>query len=422
MINSLRVPAALVLALLLAACAEKNVQPPAELTEYEASADIDRVWTHSVSGNAPRLRLGLGLAAAGDVVFTASYNGEVVALDRATGKRLWRRDTKLKLTGGPGAGDGLVVVGSAQGDIVALDAATGEQKWSIRINSEILSAPAIGGTAVLVRAGDGRLVALRAADGTQIWSAEEEVPRLSLRGTARPLVSGGLAVAGFDNGRVLALELLTGNTVWELNIAPPAGRSELDRLVDIDTALQAMDENIYVVTYQGKAASIDREVGQTLWTRDVSSYSGLALDEGGFYVTSADGAVIKIDRRTGAELWRQEALSRRRLSPPAVVGALVAVADLQGYVHFLHPSNGQLAARVRPLGTRVSAPPVVSGDLLLMTDADGKIAALRVAAVRAATAGMATGGSASSDSGSSRSTSGGRGTLDEPAHRRRPGN
>jgi outer membrane protein assembly factor BamB len=406
MIN-VRVPVAVVVALLLAACAKKNVQPPAELTEYQTSADIERVWTYSVPGNEPRLRLGLGIAAEGDAVFAASYNGEVVALDRATGRRLWRTDTRLKLTGGPGAGDGLVVVGAAQGDIVALDAATGTQKWTTRINSEILAAPAIGGATVLVRAGDGRLVALRAADGSQLWSAEEDVPRLSLRGTARPLVSGELAVAGFDNGRVLALELATGDTVWELNIAPPVGRSELDRLVDIDTALQVMEDSIYVVTYQGKAASIDREAGQTLWTRDISSYSGLALDDGGLYVTSADGAVIKIDRRTGVELWRQEALSRRRLSPPAVVGSLVAVADLQGYVHFLHPSNGELAARVHPLGTRVSALPVVSGDLLLMTDADGKIAALRVTAVGEAAQGIVTGGG---------------GSGGEPTHRRRPGN
>jgi outer membrane protein assembly factor BamB len=396
-----------VVALLLAACAKKNAQPPAELTEYQTSADIERVWTYSVPGNEPRLRLGLGIAAEGDAVFAASYNGEVVALDRATGRRLWRTDTRLKLTGGPGAGDGLVVVGAAQGDIVALDAATGTQKWTTRINSEILAAPAIGGATVLVRAGDGRLVALRAADGSQLWSAEEDVPRLSLRGTARPLVSGELAVAGFDNGRVLALELASGDTVWELNIAPPVGRSELDRLVDIDTALQVMEDSIYVVTYQGKAASIDREAGQTLWTRDISSYSGLALDDGGLYVTSADGAVIKIDRRTGVELWRQEALSRRRLSPPAVVGSLVAVADLQGYVHFLHPSNGELAARVHPLGTRVSALPVVSGDLLLMTDADGKIAALRVTAVGEAAQGIVTGGG---------------GSGGEPTHRRRPGN
>jgi outer membrane protein assembly factor BamB len=258
-----RVPAAIVLAVLHAACTDKNVQPPAELTEFQASADIERVWTYSLPGNAPRLRLGLGLAAEGDAVFAASYDGEVVALDRATGRRLWRHDTKLKLTGGPGAGEGLVVVGAGSGDIVALDAATGSVKWTTFINSEILSAPAIGGATVLVRAGDGRLVALRTADGSQIWSAEEEVPRLSLRGTARPLVAGELAIAGFDNGRVLGLTLATGDTVWELNVAPPVGRSELDRLVDIDTALRAMEDNIYVVTYQGKVASIDRESGQS---------------------------------------------------------------------------------------------------------------------------------------------------------------
>ena len=130
----------------------------------------------------------------------------------------------------PGAGDGLVVAGASHGDIVALDAATGEQKWKTRINSEILSAPAIGKGVVLVRAVDGRVVALRATDGSEIWSAEQQVPRLSLRGTANPLIVGDMAMSGFDNGRVLALTLADGGPVWDVSVAPPSGRSEIDRL------------------------------------------------------------------------------------------------------------------------------------------------------------------------------------------------
>src|SRR5690606_31347950 len=258
---------------------------------------------------------------------------------------------------------------------------TGEIRWRTRINSEVLSAPHIANDTVLLRLVDGRLVALRAADGTQMWSVEEEVPRLSLRGTARPLIVGNLAVSGFDNGRVLAAQLSDGATVWEINVAPPTGRSELERLVDIDTAIHALGDSIYVVTYQGRAASLDRATGDVNWTRDMSSYSGLAIDDEAVYVSTAEGAVVRLNRANGVEIWRQEALSRRRLSAPAVLGPLVAVADLAGYVHFLDRSNGALAARVHPLSARVITPPVVSGDILVMMDVEGNIAALRIAAV-----------------------------------------
>lgn len=380
--------APLAVAALLAACSSsKNTQEPAELTEFRSTADIERAWGAKLPDANARLRLGLGVAVEGDVVFAAGHGGDVMAFNRADGKRLWRTNTDLKLTAGPGVGENLVVVGSNSGDLVALDAATGEQRWKTRINSEILSAPAIAQSAVVLRTVDGRLAALSASDGSQMWVAEEEVPRLSLRGTSRPLITGEMALAGFDNGRVLAMQLADGATMWEMTVAPPTGRSELERLVDIDTALKAMGSNIYVVTYQGRAASLDRETGETLWTRDLSSNSGLAVDDDGVYVSTADGAVVKIGRTSGIETWRQEALSRRRLSPPALLGPLVAVADLQGYVHFLDKDTGALAARIRPLKARVTAQPVVSGDTLVMMDVEGNIAALRIKATGDAASG-----------------------------------
>jgi outer membrane protein assembly factor BamB len=366
------------LSLLIGCSSKKPEEQPAELSDFRSTAKIQRVWTASVGDGAPKLRLGLTVATDGKAVFAADHDGDVVALNLANGKRLWQTKTRLPLTGGPGVGDGLVVAGASHGDIVALDAATGAQKWKTHINSEILAAPAIGNGVVLMRTVDGRVAALRVADGTQIWSAEQSVPRLTLRGTARPIVAGDLAVSGFDNGRVAALALADGASVWEASIAPPAGRTELERMVDIDSAVKAVDNDIYVVTFQGKAARIDRETGQVQWSRDISSYAGLDTDEDGFYVTTAEGTLVKIGRRTGIELWKQEVLTRRRLSPPAVIGNLVATADLDGYVHFFDASNGELAARIHAVGDRVRAAPLVSGGFLIVMDDEGKVAALRV--------------------------------------------
>lgn len=368
----------------LAACNKSDKSSrPAELVPITSTAKIDRVWSASVGSGAPKLRLGLGIATWGEAVFAASYEGQVVALRRDTGKRIWSTQTKLRLTGGPGAGEGLVVAGASHGDIVALDAATGELRWKTRINSEILTTPAVGGGFVLVRAGDGRVVALRVADGSEAWSAEQQVPRLSLRGNSRPAVAGNLAIAGFDNGRVLALQLSDGATVWDAAVSPPAGRTELERLNDLDAAVIIEGRELFAVTYQGRAVRMSLETGGVLWARDVSSYSGFGLDGDGVYVSTADGTLVKLARASGTEQWKNESLANRRLSAPAVLGDLVAVGDLEGYLHFFDRGTGEPAARLHALGARVSAPPVVADGLLIAIDTEGHVVALRAAAAPA---------------------------------------
>jgi outer membrane protein assembly factor BamB len=380
----LRVAALVVLAATVAACSKnKRADKPAELVSFQSSARIQRVWSANVGSSAPKLRLGLSLAAAGDALFVANHNGEVFAFNQANGRRLWRTATKLPLSGGPGAGEGLVVAGASHGDIIALDAATGAVKWKSFVNSEILAAPVIARQTVVVRLVDGRVVALRTDDGKQIWSAEEQVPRLSLRGTSRPTIANNLVLSGFDNGRVLALQLSDGGTVWDAAVSPPSGRTELERVNDIDTQILVQGNDVYAVAFQGKTARIDIETGQVVWTRDISSYSGLVPDADSLYVTSTDGAVQKVGNRNGVEAWKQEALRNRRLSPPAVLGDFVAVADFQGYVHFFDRETGALAGRTHPLSARVSAEPVVSGDTLFMLDAEGHVAALRATRVAA---------------------------------------
>jgi outer membrane protein assembly factor BamB len=367
---------------LAAACNSSNKKPeaPAKLEDFKPTAQVRKVWTASVGGGEPKLRLGLGVALEGERVFAAGYNGNIAAFDVTTGKRLWVTDTKLPLTGGPGAGAGLVVAGARFGELVALESATGARKWLSRINSEILSAPLVTAQHVLVRTVDGRVSSFSIADGKLEWSAEQQVPRLSLRGAGVPAVTAEAVIAGFDNGRIMALQQRNGDTIWEVTVAPPSGRSELDRLVDIDSAVQTIGNDIYAVTFQGKVARIDLETGQVQWSRDMSSYAGIALDEDGLYVTSSQGSVVKIGRRTGIEMWKVDSLHNRRLSPPGVVGNLVAAADLKGIVHFLDAATGTLAARVSTSGDRVTAAPVVSGDTIVFMDTNGKVSALRVTA------------------------------------------
>jgi outer membrane protein assembly factor BamB len=200
---------------------------------------------------------------------------------------------------------------------------------------------------------------------------------LSLRGTATPVVAKEVAISGFDNGKVMAVSLNSGDTVWDTALASPHGRTELDRLVDIDSAVRAVGDNVFAVGFQGRSAMIALDSGQIWWSHDMSSYRGLAVDDENLYVTQSDGIVVALRQRDGSELWRNQKLKLRRLSAPVLTSTAVAVADFQGYVHWLDKTTGELVARERINKERVTNSPVAAGDTVVVLTDGGKLAAFR---------------------------------------------
>jgi outer membrane protein assembly factor BamB len=375
--TSARLIAALALLAALTACnKDTTVEPPAELVEIKATLPVHRLWSEGMGGGGEVLRLTLGVAGAGDTVYAAGWDGKVRALDAATGKQKWKADTELELSAGPGVGSGMVVVGTSDGDIVALDAATGKQRWKANIPGEVLAPPLLDGDHVLVRSVEGRLRSLSASDGKEEWLVEDVVPRLSLRGTATPVAAGGdTVVVGFDTGKVMAVTLAKGEILWQAQLTTPHGRTELERLSDVDSAVQVSGKDVYAVGYQGRVAMIALDTGQLWWSREMSSYRGLAIDDDQVYVSTSDGDVVALRRRDGTVVWQQKGLARRGLSPPAVDGDAVVVGDFEGYLHWLDRSSGKFIAREHPGDTRIAAPPLVMGGRIFVIDEGGHLEA-----------------------------------------------
>lgn len=374
--RGLFIAAALLLGL-LGACSRNKVKPdkPMPLLAINQTLRVDKVWSSSVGGE-PKLRLGLDAAAADDTVYMAGPKGEVEALASGTGRTKWKVNLKLRLSAGPGCGDDLVVVGGPEGDVIALNAADGTERWRARVGSEILATPAIGGDAVIIRTVDGKLHALEAKDGSQRWLADQQLPRLTLRGNAPPQILGDIVLAGFDNGRLMAVTLAGGTTVWDVAVGQARGSSELQRLIDIDAATAVDGDDLFSVSYQGRVARLARETGQVIWARDLSSYRGLAISADAVFVSTTEGALVKLDRSTGTEVWKQDLLLRRQLSAPLLLGPYLVVADLDGVVHWINAGDGRMVARVK-VGNRVSLAPVASGGLALVTDDKGAVTAFR---------------------------------------------
>ena len=373
----LRLGAAAALLAVLAACdKDKDVEPPAELVDFKESVSIQRAWDLSLGGGDEVMRDGLAPTAEGNRVYLAGRGGEVVAVQAESGKVLWRSKTQAELTGGPGAAQGVVAVGTADGEVIVLDGATGTRRWAAKVGGEVLSAPAISETAVVVRTVAGRVLGLALEDGKELWREDQQIPRLTLRGTAPPVIAGTAAVCGFDNGRVLSIDVVKGEVFWEQLVSPARGRTELERLVDIDAAIKVRDADVFVAGFQGRVAMLALDSGQIWWSREISSHRGLDVDDELVVVSGAMGEVIAMRRRTGVELWRQDGLRLRKLSAPAIIGGRVAVADFEGYVHWLDAATGAFVARSKT-GGRTSNAPLVVGDLVIFQDDEGRVTALR---------------------------------------------
>ena len=360
---------------------QENVHPPAALTQYTPSVNVQKLWSRSI-GHGEKL-LGLRqkpFVADGRVYAASSYAGAVYAIDAASGRDIWRTDTKLRLTGGPGAGAGTVVVGSINGDVVALAADTGAERWRARVSSEILSTPLIAGDVVVVRSGDGHVFGLNLADGKQRWTFERPLPSLSLRGSPSPVLgAGGIVYLGYEDGALIALRAQDGSKAWEQAVAQPEGRSEIERLADIDGDVIANPDAVYAISYKGQLLAMSPSSGAPGWSHEVGSYGGLAQSGNKIFASDAVGTVWAFDRGTGNPLWKQEGLGYRWLSSPAAQGDYVVVGDMQGYLHWLKADTGELAARVRVGKGPIRATPQVSADgVLYAVNADDQLAAYRI--------------------------------------------
>ncbi|MCI0436392.1 MAG: outer membrane protein assembly factor BamB, partial [Gemmatimonadetes bacterium] len=309
--------------------------------------------------------------------YAAGHDGDVYAFDLKTGRVQWRIRTELPLSGGPGLAAGKLFVGSSDGDVLALSTADGKELWRVRTIGEVIAAPAATDALVVVRTVAGHLRGLATTDGHEVWVTEQAVPRLSLRGTSPPVIIREMVVCGFDNGKVMAVALSDGSVLWDTTVAPSRGRTELERLVDIDSSVHVVGDDVFVVGFQGRAAMLALDSGQIWWSRDASSDRGLTVGADAIYVSASDGDVSALNRRDGTPLWTQAALHQRGLSSPALDGSALVLADFEGYVHWLDAATGDFLGRTGTDGTRVTNAPLTADDLVIVLTDGGTLSVFR---------------------------------------------
>ncbi|HEX2667369.1 MAG TPA: outer membrane protein assembly factor BamB [Gammaproteobacteria bacterium] len=365
-----------VTALVLAACASDNVEPPALLKDVvKPEYKIQEAWTRSISSSDVVLGINLTIAHDDKDVYVAANSGKVYAFSLKSGGTDWSVQTGLTLNAGPVLGAGMLVVAGSGGTVLALNPADGTTLWKAELNGEVLANPAIGTGSVVMRTTDGRILALAADTGKLRWKTEYDVPRLTLRGACDPVIVDRMVLEGLDDGKLVALNLDDGTQMWEAVIASPKGSDELARLTDVDGRIAVDGDHVYAAGYRGQTLSVARSNGQVEWARDLTTYTGVANDAGNLYVTDLHSAVWALDRTSGVPVWTQPEMRAHNLTLPTPFLDTVAVGGIDGHIHLLSKKDGSEVARASMGSAPIVAPLVAIGNELLVLSTGGTVGA-----------------------------------------------
>ena len=373
---------------------DEEVIKPAALTRISSEVDLRSLWAVRVGAGADDKAIKLEPAIKNGRVFAASADGTVLALQGSSGQKIWTQDVREiyteaernhafakdidVITGGVGIGYDIVLVGTAAGEVLALRQSDGSLAWRAAVSSEVLAPPQVLNQLAVAQSIDGTLVGLDAFTGEKRWSYTTTLPALTLRGTSTPILRDDVVVAGFANGRVALIDPERGIAAVDERVAAAKGRSDLERLIDIDGKMVYQNGRLYVASYQGRVLAIDLNAGRPLWSEDASTTVGLGAGFGNVYLASVSDELTAYDMDNGRIQWQIDALMHRDLTNPVAVGSYLAVGDFEGYVHLIAQSDGRFVGRQRVDAKGLYTPVVADGNRLFVMGNSGRLSAFEI--------------------------------------------
>lgn len=374
--------AALVFLFMLTGCSfndfflgEDNRPEPKELQPLDHQAvDMRVLWQKKIGKGNANGDLSLLPAVVDDRVYVVSADGHLRVLRVSDGSEQLHVALKNKVTAGVFVDHGQILLGTANGDLKALSVEDGEPLWRAALSSNLLSRPVAGEGIVIARTQDGVIHAFK--DNNLIWRYHIPMPLLTVRGNAEPVVGAGIVVITADNGRLLILRQDNGEVLLDQMIVLPKGRSDIERITDMDATPKINNNVLFASAYQNSVFALDLESGQRLWSQNISTPHDFALSPEKIFLSTDKDDVLALDQKNGQPLWLNEDLQGRRLSPPIAIPGLVGVVDFEGYLHWLDDRSGEIVARLRigDSGSHVAAS--VLQDRILWYLDDGQLVAI----------------------------------------------
>ena len=363
---------------LLTACGAMNIftgddgrYDPTPLKEFPAAVSATIAWQVPVGSGS-----GVGFAPAivNDSVYAAAADGSVGKFDLKNGASVWLQKLDLKLTAGVGSDGNVTAVAANDGTVVAFDD-TGAEKWRAKATSDVFVPPVVGYGIVAVRSGDYRIQGFNAQTGERLWSIQRPGPSLALRGTSKMIAAEGLLITGVPGGKMIAVNMQTGDIQWEGVVAAAKGSTDLERVTDVTGSPILTGSLLCAASYQGRVICFDvSQRGRPVWGKDYSSPNGISVDANAVYSGDQKGVITAFGMQNGAQSWTQDALKYRKPTTPVSNGKYITVGDYKGYVHILSATDGKMVGRIAVGGDAMIVAPQVTSQGMLLQLGNGSLA------------------------------------------------
>ena len=340
---------------------------PAELPPNTALIQVRPAWSARIG----EVGFPLSMSVNASTVALASGNGEVVQLDAASGRQLWRAAAGSAISAGVGSDGKLTSVITGTNEVVTFGAG-GEPLWRQKLGAHAYTAPFVAGGRVFVLAADRSIAAFDGQTGRRLWSQQRPGEPLVLRQSGVMLAVGDTLVVGLA-GRLVGLNPLNGSVRWEAPIATPRGTNDVERLVDLVGSVSRVGTSVCARAFQARVGCVDAERGTVLWTKPAAGAEGLHGDERLVFGTESDGKVVAWRRDNGERAWSTDRLQYRNLTAPLALGRSVVVGDSTGLVHLLSREDGTALNRLSTDGTAIAAAPVLAGNTLVVVTRGGGV-------------------------------------------------
>lgn len=355
------------------------------------AATPTRAWTASIAGSKPSERLAAAPVIGGGQLFAFDTNGTVHAFDANTGRENWSVRLRMEennsslFGGGVSFADNRVYVTTGLGEVAALDAANGTQIWRVKPAGPLRGSPTIAFDAIYVMTQDNQIISLNAADGKALWNESGSQAQAGVFGVAAPAAGQGTVIAGYSSGELTAYRYENGRQLWSDALARTSIATSVATLTDIDADPIIDRGRVYALGQGGRMAAYELVTGQRIWELNLAGISTPAIAGEWLFVLTDDSRLLCLARTTGKVRWiaqLQQFKNEKKKKDefywtgPVLAGDRLWVANMRGEVVSINAADGTMTPFVK-LGDPVSLAPVVANNTLYILDDSGKISAFR---------------------------------------------
>ena len=355
----------------LAACSGAPKKPdPKPLLPIASVMPAHVAWKHNVG----KVDFPLSVAAQGDLLALADSEGSVHVLRADTGQAVWQVSVGAPLSAALGFDGRFAAAVTASGDVIGLQSSG--VLWRQPLGIQVQTAPLVAGARVFVLASDRSVHAFDAQDGRKLWSVKRQGDPLTLLHPGLLRAFGDTLVVG-QGSRMLGLNPLSGDVLWEASLASPRGTNEIERLADLVSPSARVGDLICARSFQVAVGCVNAARATLAWNKNFGGFLGVAADADRVYAADASDRISAWTLSNGAAAWSADDLLNHGLSAPAVAGKILVFGDERGMVHLLSKDDGRSMARLETDGSAIIGAPVVSGSTVVVVTRKGGVFALQ---------------------------------------------